>query len=86
MKIFIWKLLDKVSENYHSGGGLIVIAKDFDRAKELIAEKNYISIMEEEIDREEGTKSLKEVLPDLTLSIMDDAKEDVIIFPDAGCC
>ena len=36
MKIFIFKNVDQVSDNYHSDGGLVIVAKDAYQVEELI--------------------------------------------------
>ena len=35
VKIFVWKSINKVSDNYHEDGGLVVFAKDEARAREI---------------------------------------------------
>ncbi|WP_268753430.1 hypothetical protein [Alkalihalobacillus trypoxylicola] len=39
MKMFLFEDLDEVSPNYHCNGGLVVVARDKDHVKELIAEE-----------------------------------------------
>lgn len=75
MKIFIWKDVEKVSESYHSGGGLVVIAESIDRAKHLSRETGYI----------------QDPLPtpDMIMALHPMHRNDpeqLIVFPDAGCC
>lgn len=48
MKIFVWEILDEVSDNYHCGGGLMVVAQDEKRAKELIEAEPYDEVTEKE--------------------------------------
>lgn len=33
MKLFIWEYLGCLTQSYHDGGGLVIIAEDLDRAK-----------------------------------------------------
>jgi len=33
MKIFVFNYIEKVSDNYHDGGGLVIIAKDIEHAQ-----------------------------------------------------
>lgn len=35
MKIFVWKYIDKLTKNYHKGGGLVIFAKDLESANKL---------------------------------------------------
>ena len=69
MLIHIWKRLDKVSDNYHEGGGLVIFADSFERAKELALTR--------EIDIKD--------YPDLCYEVKKE-QEEIIVFPDAGCC
>ena len=79
MKAFIWKKLNNVSSSYHSGGGLMVIAKDLDRAREIAVfsmgygEDKQVVKMDTEKD------------PDFTFAAPKQ-KEQVVVFEDAGCC
>ena len=72
MKIFIWKRVGQCSYNYHTEGGVTVIAETEERARELANELEYCDILPEEI-------------PDLVANV-DYMNEKVFIFPDAGCC
>ncbi len=71
MKIFIWENIEKLTDNWHSNGGLVVIAENITRAKELA--------------REKGVKFGKGYTGAITHKI-DAIKEKVYIFENAGCC
>lgn len=75
MQIFIWERLNHVSKNYHEEGGIVAIAYDLMRARELI---------EETISTNHPCDALH-TTPDYTFSC-DAMEEQVIVFPDAGCC
>jgi flagellar motor switch protein FliG len=65
MKTFIWKELDNVSSNYHSGGGLVVIAETLKKAKEIAEEDVYIKIDKKpDYQYEGGIKEKVFVFPD----------------------
>ena len=74
MKMFIFKELSQVSDNYHSEGGLAVIAKDKDQVYQLIEEYGDIEITEDE---------WHEVW---IYDLVGDVEPEVFVFPDAGCC
>lgn len=76
MKIFIFPYIDQLTCNYHPEGGMVIVAKDEEHAKELISSDENIRLTEEEwsevvvYDLAEGQKTTTEMF----------------IFPDAGCC
>jgi hypothetical protein len=70
MKLFLWDRLDKVSGNYHTEGGLVIIANSLEGAKILASSDEKIVI-----DRE----------PTLTLNT-DATEPQVFVFENAGCC
>lgn len=73
MKVFVWQYINQLTDNYHSDGGLVVVAKDLERAHELA--------------RNEGVEfSEGELTPTIEYNTDDSAEEKVFIFPDAGCC
>ncbi len=67
VKIFIWKSVEGITDNYHDGGAVVVCAADLDAALSALG------------------KPLPEP-PDVTYETSDDAKPEVFIFADAGCC
>ena len=74
MKIYIFEYINQLTNSYHTEGGLVVIAKDKRRAKQIIAMDDFIDISEDE------WKKVK------VMELAKDYKEECIIFPDAGCC
>ena len=83
MFAYVWKEIDKgLTSRYHSGGGLLIIARDLPRAQELWA--NY-PVDEDDWWDDPRLKSLPN--PDLSLALKNPtASEEVCIMPDAGCC
>lgn len=74
MKIFILERIDQVSYSYHSEGGLVIIAKDLEQAKEIIKEDENIKPTKEEWDSA------------IVYELKDIEKPGYYTFPDAGCC
>lgn len=86
MKIFIFENVGTLTESYHEGGGLVIIANDLEAALKMAADeppkytwrnsdKNPIKLTDEEI---------KEVISyDLA---GDNIEAKLFIFPDSGCC
>lgn len=74
MKIFVFEYLGQVSDNYHCGGGLVIIARDIEHAKEIISSDESISIKEEDWEKVES------------FNLADDVEPKFWVMPDAGCC
>ena len=83
MKIFIWKDTDPVSANYHDGGGLLIIASDLIRAREVWSE--YVDKLTSVWEKFED-KSATDADPDHVYFTEPDTEETVLVFPDSGCC
>lgn len=74
MKMFVFEYISKVSDRFHSGGGLMIVAKDKEQVIELIEEYGIIEITEEE---------WKDVI---IYELKNNEKPRIFAFPDAGCC
>ena len=74
MKIFIFEDLGQVSGNYHSEGGLVIIAKDIEEAINLIESDNSISISDKEWSQVE------------VFDLAGDVEPRFWVMPNAGCC
>ena len=76
MKIFIFEDIAKLTNNWHSGGGLIVIAKNVKHVKELLKENNSVV----NITSEEWKTVKSFILKN------ENTKPDYWKMPNAGCC
>jgi hypothetical protein len=72
--IYIFEEVEFLTNSYHEGGGLVVIASDLDELKELVKVDKYIHLTESEID------SAK------IFELKDSPPSEYFVFPDAGCC
>lgn len=74
MKQYIWDYHAPVSNNYHDGGGLVIIT-----------DGNYQDVWDKYFKDEclEGDSKLP--IPDLMFNIESD-KEHILVFFDSGCC
>lgn len=79
MKLFIWKRVDNITDNYHPEAGVACIANSEERARQLI--KEYAEEARAQYEGDCGkcgdVTFMCEVLCD---------EEKLFIFPDAGCC
>jgi hypothetical protein len=77
MKAFLWKDLEKMSSNYHSGGSILIEAPTLERARELAVYKDYDNVENpiKGVDKE----------PNAVFESSGET-EKVWAFPDAGCC
>ena len=71
--MFIWHL-ERCSDNYHTSGGVVVIAKDQEEAMDLAEQAGCF------FEEKEHTPYRVEKLADT------DIAASVYIFPNAGCC
>ncbi len=74
MKIFIFNYINELTSSYHSGGGLVIIAKDQEHAKELISTDEYIKVTDS--DWEEVK----------TYDLVGEPEPWIWVMSDAGCC
>lgn len=74
MKIFVFESLSKVSSYYHRGGGLVIIAKDLDHAKEVVSVDTSIILNDEEWNSAD------------VFELADNVEPKFWVMPDAGCC
>lgn len=85
MQIFIFQKVEKLTENYHTDGALVIVAEDLNAALTMAKEQKSpytwkdesypIKLTEEEI--------ANVIFYDLALPNVQPA---LFIFPDAGCC
>lgn len=81
MNIFIWERLDIVSGSYHPEGDLTVIAKNLERAREIIKEK----IDTDYLGKSKECDALQKA-PKHQFELSGDVGELLIVHPNAGCC
>lgn len=74
MNAYIFINVEKLTSNYHSGGGLVIFARDVDHATELTRSDSNIEISDDEWSEVKVFKMADDVPPQL------------FKFPDAGCC
>lgn len=79
MKQFIWHNTHPVTDEYHDGGGLLIVAEDLEKARQAWR------------DEVEGGQSYTPIKPTATDKDPDhawtvEADPTVLVFPDSGCC
>jgi len=74
MKVFIFERIDKLTDNWHPEGGLVIIANDIEHAKEVISANSQIAVTEEEWAKVES------------FELANEAELKFWTMPDAGCC
>lgn len=87
MFVFIWKKIEECSNSYHKDGGVVIIAPTIERARELA----FYEDSEYDFEKKESIRFVKPMRgidkePDFTIKVSDDIKEQIIVFPDSGCC
>lgn len=76
MNLYIWQDLDRMSDSYHTEGGLVVIAPTLHAARERLRATPGIPADSDAFAKE----------PSATYEIGVEHDECVIDFPNAGCC
>lgn len=71
MKVFVWERVDSCSDSYHREGGVVVFARDEERARAIA---NAVDGCE--IRPDEQPDDIRDTV----------GEEAVYIMPDAGCC
>lgn len=64
MTIFVWKRLEGVTDSYHHEGGVLVVARDYARAKELVGTTVEPDFSWPVADYDAGAEEQKIVFPD----------------------
>ena len=89
MKIFIWDYIEKLTDSYHYGGGLAVIASDIDHAIDIAKNQGVQFMKEGEKFQSKGIETWNEK-DDFTsykeYELMGNPEPKVFSFPDQGCC
>lgn len=83
MYAYLWTDTAPVSDHYHDGGGLLIIAYDIEAARALWlsgeVEKQFPTDSD---DREAATENL----PARVWQVPSGTTPEVFTFPDSGCC
>ena len=76
MKIFIFKKIEKCTDQHHTDGGLVIVARDIEAAKNLIKLDSNISISDDE------WKYVIKYELDKNYTYM----HKFFVMPNSGCC
>lgn len=76
MQLYIWNSVSDLTDNYHNGGGVVVIAPSLERAREIVKATSYAT-------HPDKCGALTE-LPNYVIDTL--TEERCFIFRDAGCC
>lgn len=82
MKIFIWKEVAGLTNNWHDGGGVAVVAEDLESARKALVEDGVRT-------EAKGDHEICEALtkdPDGSYQLVDAEGPAIFYFPNAGCC
>ncbi len=84
MKIFIFQEVKLLTDNFHSNGGLVIVAKDLESALNLA--KNYDGGYTWQDDKNPIKLNEEEIKNVISYDLVGEHEEKLFIFPDAGCC
>ena len=83
MSIYIWERVNMMSDYYHSEGGVVVVAKSLERAREIARE--HFNPEEEHETLTDYDTTVFDTEPQKVFRVT--SKEEYYCdFPDAGCC
>ena len=84
MRLYIWDYVSPVSVNWHSGGAVLVVAKDVKDARKQWSE--YVAEYREDPYWEALVDGALDGDPDTIYRLDKRVEPKVTVFPDAGCC
>ena len=76
--VYVWDYVSGLTTHWHDGGGLLILAADMDRAKELFqieASKEHTYLLR-----------FPEDAPTSSWEVSDNEEDAIFVFPDSGCC
>ena len=90
MNVYVFEYVAQLTENYHSGGGLVIVAPNVLRANTMIEQHNRRKYQDWgdddddfhfiELSEDEWRSVVVYPLSDNSIG------ERMFLFPDAGCC
>lgn len=84
MRIFIFEKVDKLTENYHENGALVIVANNLESALKMA--KEHSSEFHWRENKCPIQLTGKEIANVITYELAEKVEPKVFIFPDAGCC
>jgi hypothetical protein len=75
MRAYVWTSADPVTDNWHSDGGLLIVAESLAKAR---------AAWSEHVDGRLDSEAAVSEKPDHSWPI--EAPPTVLVFPDSGCC
>jgi hypothetical protein len=82
MKMFVFEYVDELTNSYHSGGGLAVVAEDMEHVDSLLVEassEHWSSDANVRMTDDERSRAIVYELAGLE-------EPRVFVFPNTGCC
>jgi hypothetical protein len=83
MQLFIWQCVSNLTNRYHDGGGLVIVAQNLDAARELLRQTD--GVLTERIGDIDRCCAF-DIAPNVVYELHPDTTPSVRVFPDAGCC
>ena len=94
MILYVLKPIKQLTHRYHSSGGLVVVAENIERAKELVSKEEVGTTWDDNseeikayprVTEEEWNNAIAYPLNSI-MGVNGQFEEKVYIFPNAGCC
>lgn len=85
MKCFIWQEIDKLTTNYHSRGGLMIVAESLEHAQKVLEET--VQSNPKFPDPLHCLKWVDLPIPDCSFNLTEEHTETkIMVFENTGCC
>ncbi len=83
LNLYIWERVNMMSSNWHSEGGVVIVAKSLERAREIA--KEHFNPEEEHSTLTDYDTTVFDTEPNRVFEVSS-SEEYYCDFPDAGCC
>lgn len=83
MKTYIWEYLPGLTQNFHDGGGLVIITS---RDPQEVINEHVEAYNDDEGNWREPMDDIKLPEPTFTYLCDPETEEKIFVFEDSGCC
>jgi hypothetical protein len=82
VNVYFWENVTKLTDNYHSSGGVVIVAASLEAARDMLRDYHIRDTYSELV----GACSAYVDEPDRVIPVGETEKPELFVFPDSGCC